>query len=90
MYFLGVLEEIWHFLRGKETLHCLLGGYHASTLIITYSWGVHSDSHANKGGCGVDIKRDGSAHTSSGHDHLGEWSKAKLCIDYCSFRARDL
>lgn len=39
MYFLGVLEEIWHFLRGKETLHCLLGGYHASTLIITYSWG---------------------------------------------------
>lgn len=49
MYFLGILEEIWHFLRGKETLHCLLGAYHASTLIITYSLGVHSDSHANKG-----------------------------------------
>jgi len=43
--------------------------------------GVHSDSLANKGGCGVDIKKDGSANTSlTGHDHLGSGQRPSFVL----------
>lgn len=43
--------------------------------------GVQSDSLANKGGCGVDIKRDGSANTSlTGHNHLASGQRPSFVL----------